>query len=78
MAIDPELLMFLRCPETRAPLIQDGDALVSTHPGSRRRYGVEDGIPNMIVEDSEVMPESDWASLMVEHGVKPIAADGDS
>ena len=55
MAIDKALLEILRCPESRAPLVLEEDYLVSTDPKSRRRYRVEDDIPNMIIEESEIM-----------------------
>jgi uncharacterized protein YbaR (Trm112 family) len=62
--LPPDLLAILRCPESRAPLVLDGDALVSTDPRTRRRYRIEDGIPNMIVEESEVLEESAWEAIM--------------
>ena len=71
MAIDPELLEILRCPDSHAPLVADGDWLVSTDPATRRRYRVQDDIPNMILEDSEVMAEEAWIAVMKAHGVAP-------
>ncbi len=64
MNIDPALLDLLRCPESRARLVLDGLWLVSTDGQTRRRYRVEAGIPDMILEDSEVLSETDWASAM--------------
>jgi uncharacterized protein YbaR (Trm112 family) len=71
MAIEPELLEILRCPESHASLVVDGDFLVSTDPATRRRYAVVDDIPNMIVEESEVLDEAAWAGIMERHGVMP-------
>lgn len=71
MAVDPELLEILRCPESRGSLVLDGEWLVSTDPATRRRYRVEDDIPNMILEDSEVMDEERWIGVMKAHGVVP-------
>jgi len=71
MAIEPELLEILRCPESHAPLVVDGDSLVSTDPATRRRYRVVDDIPNMIVDESEVLDEGAWAAIMQQHGVMP-------
>ena len=42
MAIDKDLLEILVCPESKAPLVLDGDTLVSTDPETRRRYRIED------------------------------------
>ena len=44
---------------------------MSTDPASRRRYKVEDEIPNMILEESEVMDEEPWIEVMRKHGVTP-------
>ncbi|MAG55129.1 MAG: hypothetical protein CMJ83_02450 [Planctomycetes bacterium] len=71
MPIDPELLEILRCPDSHAPLVVDGEWLVSTAPATRRRYQVQDDIPNMIIEDAEVMEEEAWIAVMKTHGVVP-------
>ena len=49
--INPELLALLVCPVDKAELRLDGTSLVCTNCG--RVYPIEDGIPNMLVEDSE-------------------------
>lgn len=51
-----DLLDILICPDSRADLIVDaGGDLVSVDADCRRRYRVEDGIPNMLIEDSQVL-----------------------
>jgi len=47
--INPELLGLLVCPVDHAELRLDGTTLVCTRCG--RVYPIEDGIPNMLVED---------------------------
>ncbi len=69
MAIDKDLLEILACPATKAPVVLDGGFLVSTDPATRRRYRIEDDIPNMLVEESEVLPEDEWLTIMKRHGV---------
>lgn len=76
MAVDKELLEILRCPESHAPLVVDGSTLVSTDPRTRRRYKVEDDVPNMIIEESEVLAEPAWIEIMRRHGVVPGSAAG--
>ena len=66
--IDPELLEILVCPLSRAPLVEDGEMLVSTDPETRRRYRVEDGIPVMLVDESETLDETTWRAIMARHG----------
>ena len=68
MPIDKELLDILVCPETKAPLVLDGETLVSTDAESRRRYRIDDGIPVMLIDDSEVLGEDEWREIMARHG----------
>ena len=68
MAINKELLEILVCPLSKAPLVEDGDTLVSTDKKTRRRYKVEDGIPNMLIEEAEELSEADWTEIMKKHG----------
>ncbi|MBT3233444.1 MAG: hypothetical protein HN356_11580 [Calditrichaeota bacterium] len=68
MPIDPKLLEILVCPDTKAPLVLDGETLVSTDPETRRRYRIEDDIPIMLIDESEQLSESDWKEIMKRHG----------
>ena len=68
MAVDPKLLEILVCPETKAPLVLDGETLVSTDPETRRRYRIEDDIPIMLIDESEVLSESEWRAIMQKYG----------
>jgi uncharacterized protein YbaR (Trm112 family) len=47
-SLPAELLEILVCPVDKAPVRQDGDQLVCTQCG--RRYAIENGIPNMLVD----------------------------
>ena len=47
--IDPNLLQILVCPLDKQPVQVQGHALVCTICG--RVYPVEDGIPNMLVDE---------------------------
>lgn len=68
MPISKELLEILACPLSHAPLVEDGDTLVSTDKETRRRYKIEDGIPNMLIDESEELDEATWAGIMKKHG----------
>lgn len=48
--ISPELLALLVCPVDKSDLLLDDSVLVCQRCG--RRYPIEDGIPNMLVEES--------------------------
>jgi uncharacterized protein YbaR (Trm112 family) len=66
MAIDPQLLSIMVCPISHAPLREVDDWLVSTDPETRRRYPIRDGIPVMLIEESEEMTRSDWEEALSE------------
>ena len=60
MAIDPRLLSIMVCPVSHAPLLEVEGWLVSTDPETRRRYPVRDGIPVMLIEESEELSMEEW------------------
>ena len=62
--LDPELLKIMVCPQSRARLIQVGDWLCSTDAATRRRYPIRDGLPIMLIDDSEVMDEAEFQKVM--------------
>lgn len=64
MPIDQELLDLLVCPLSRKPLVLDGETLVSTDPATRRRYRIDDGIPVMLIDESEELDEATWKAVM--------------
>ena len=66
MPIDRQLLSIMVCPESHAPLREVGEWLVSTDAETRRRYPVRDGIPVMLLEESEVMSQEAWEGAMAQ------------
>ena len=68
MAINKDLLDILVCPLSKAPLVLDGNTLVSTDKETRRRYRIDDGIPNLLIEDSEELDAGTWNEIMKRHG----------
>jgi uncharacterized protein YbaR (Trm112 family) len=68
MPLSKELLEILCCPETKADLVLDGKFLVSTDKETRRSYRIEDDIPIMLIEESEVLSEEEWSAIMRKHG----------
>jgi uncharacterized protein len=67
--ISKELLDILCCPESKADLVLDGDKLVSTDKETRRRYRIDNDIPVMLIEESEVLPINEWTAIMKKHGI---------
>ncbi len=73
MPISDTLLEILACPLSKAPIVLDGEWIVSTDPATRRRYPIKDDIPVMLVDESEEMSEADWKAVMDKHNVTPSA-----
>ena len=69
MSFDPRLLTtYLRCPRSKAPLVQEDESLVSTDPACRLRYLIVDGIPNMLADEATELPLAEWQEIMRKHG----------
>jgi uncharacterized protein YbaR (Trm112 family) len=62
--IDPELMEILVCPQSHARLVQVGDWLYSTDPATRRRYPIREGIPIMLIDESEVVDQDQFREIM--------------
>ena len=76
--IDEELLRIMVCPIARTPLVQVGDWLYSTDRKTRRKYPVRDGIPIMLVEESQVVEVEEFEQAMAEAGRQPEPQDSES
>ena len=63
-ALDPELLKILVCPQSHTPLVQVGDWLYNTDAATRRRYPIREGIPIMLIDESQVVPENEFKTIM--------------
>lgn len=64
--MDEELLRIMECPVAHVPLVHVGDWLYSTDPDTRRKYPIRDGIPNMLIEESEVADPDEFERVMAE------------
>ena len=65
-SVSTELLSILVCPATKAPVIQVDDWIYSTDRATRRRYPIRDGIPIMLIDESEVVPEAEFDRVMAQ------------
>jgi uncharacterized protein YbaR (Trm112 family) len=64
MALEPELLDILVCPESKKPLVYfEADQFLFC-PDSRLKYRIDDGIPVMLIEEAERLSEDDARALM--------------
>ena len=74
MALDPQLLEILACPEDKGPLLyfKDEDSLYN--PRLQRRYAIRDDIPIMLVDEAETVADEEHARLMAKaesEGIRP-------
>lgn len=61
MALAPQLLEILACPEDKGPLLYFPDEQCLYNPRLQRRYRIEDDIPIMLIDEAEAVDD-------VEHG----------
>lgn len=71
MALDPQLLEILACPEDKGPLLYFADEQSLYNPRLRRRYAVRDDIPIMLVDEAESVDDAEHERLLAK-----AAADG--
>ena len=68
VAIDPELIPILACPESKAPLwlfpASGGEAAFLFCAASRLRYRIEGDVPVLLIEEAERMDERAAAALV--------------
>jgi uncharacterized protein YbaR (Trm112 family) len=64
LPIDRDLFDLLVCPEARTPLKYVHGKLISTDAATRRAYRIDDGIPVMLLEESQVLGEAEWRAAM--------------
>jgi uncharacterized protein YbaR (Trm112 family) len=74
MALDPQLLEILACPDEKGPLYYfEADNFLYC-PKCRRRYEVRDDIPNMLIDEAEQLDEAAGKAIVDRagsEGVKP-------
>jgi uncharacterized protein YbaR (Trm112 family) len=66
--IGKDLLEIMQCPVAHVPLVQVGDWLYSTDAESRRKYPIRDGIPIMLVDESQVASPDEHQRALSEAG----------
>ena len=74
MALDPQLLEILACPEDKGPLyyLADEDALYN--PRLRRRYDVRDDIPVMLIDEATTVDDAEHERILAKveaEGLQP-------
>jgi uncharacterized protein YbaR (Trm112 family) len=64
VALDPQLLEILACPEDKGPLyyLADEDALYN--PRLHRRYDVRDDIPVMLIDEATAVDDAEHDRIL--------------
>ncbi len=75
-SLDPLLIELLVCPKDKEPLwyLEEESALYN--PRLRRRYAVRDGIPVLLVDESEPVDDDEAARLEALHARGSVVVTG--
>ena len=78
MALDPQLLEILACPEDKGPLLYFASEDALYNPRLQRRYTVRDDIPIMLIDEAETVDDAEHERLLAladTEGIEPTFAD---
>lgn len=81
MALDPQLLDILVCPEDKGSLLYFEDEDQLYNPRLKRSYAVRDDIPIMLIDEATAVDDAEHDRLVAladERGITPSGTDGDS
>ena len=78
MALDPQLLEILACPEDKGPLYYLGDDGGLYNPRLQRRYEIRDGIPVMLIDEAVAVDRAEHESIMAKIASEQIAPTFDA
>jgi uncharacterized protein YbaR (Trm112 family) len=74
MALDPQLLEILACPEDKGPLLYFEDEDCLYNPRLNRKYAINDDIPIMLIDEAEAVDDAEHDRLMAKadaEGIEP-------
>lgn len=74
MALDPQLLEILACPEDKGPLLYFEAEGFLYNPRLTRRYRVDNDIPVMLIDEAEAVDGAEderLTALAAERGIEP-------
>ncbi|HYI61598.1 MAG TPA: Trm112 family protein [Acidimicrobiales bacterium] len=64
MALDPQLLDILACPDDKGPLLYFEDEATLYNPRLHRSYRIEDDIPVMLVDEATDVDDAEHDRLV--------------
>ena len=74
MALDPQLLEILACPDDKGPLLYFADEEALYNPRLQRRYAIKDDIPIMLIDEAETVADGEHERLLAKaetQGIQP-------
>jgi len=74
MALDPQLLEILACPDDKGPLLYFEDEQSLYNPRLKRRYAIKDDIPIMLIDEAEAVADDEHERLLAKaetQGIQP-------
>jgi uncharacterized protein len=80
MALDPQLLEILACPEDKGPLLYFEQDEVLYNPRLKRKYAVRDDIPIMLIDEAESVDDAEHDRLVAKaesDGIRPTFDESD-
>jgi uncharacterized protein YbaR (Trm112 family) len=78
MALDPQLLEILACPEDKGPLLYFPDEQALYNPRLKRRYDVRDDIPVMLIDEATTVDAAEHDRLLAKASADGIAPTFDA
>ncbi|HSH61522.1 MAG TPA: Trm112 family protein [Acidimicrobiales bacterium] len=79
MALDPQLLEILACPEDKGPLLYFEDESSLYNPRLKRRYTIREDIPIMLIDEAETVDDDEHQRLTTKaqtEGIVPTFEQG--
>jgi uncharacterized protein YbaR (Trm112 family) len=73
VALDPQLLEILACPEDKGPLLYFEDEQALYNPRLKRRYAVRDDIPVMLIDEAETVGDDEHERLLAKAAAEGIS-----
>ena len=64
MALAPQLLEILACPDDKGPLLYFEGESALYNPRLKRRYAIRDDIPIMLVDEAETVSDTEHQRLV--------------
>ena len=78
MALDPQLLDILACPEDKGPLLYFASEDALYNPRLKRRYAIRDDIPIMLIDEAETVDDAEHDRLLAKAAAENIAPTFDA